>query len=350
VTLSDTFDLLDIAPGDIAPSEDDRVDPIAIGHERAREGTTDDDLVPEPTLAVTPFFIEFNEPPVLDPERSGLIWELQQATDRTIGRLAPLVALLLHMLPAITIVLLPLLMVEPPPPIPVQLVFEQPAPAPPPPPPPAPEPKPQPKPQQQPKMEVGRLASVDMGAVKPSTSLGRTADPVQQPSAGQQQPNPTDTETASATPPPPVPMPKPSPPKERSTAFQLPKPSGANVPHREETPHEAPHSSRYAGPAATRDEYLAYLVSLTRQHIGLLPMSFIGDRRGETVLSLVIHDNGAIGPMTILQSSGYPDIDRRVQEMVAAVGRAPPLPQWFQGDAMELEFRIKFPEALEHPE
>ena len=30
------------------------------------------------------------------------------------------------------------------------------------------------------------------------------------------------------------------------------------------------------------------------------------------------------------QSSGYPDIDERVEQMVAAVGRFPPLPQWFQ--------------------
>ena len=341
--LDETFDLLDIPAGDIPADEGDRFDSIAItlGEADALDG----EARPEPSLAATPFFIEFDEPPRLDPERSGLIWELPPAVAEWAVRWrAPLVSLAFHLLPVVAIILLPLLMVEPPPPIPVQLVFEEPPPPAPPPPPPKP-PEPQPQPQfQPPKMEVGRLSSVDMGAVKQQDTLGRSADPVPQPAAGPPQANPSESDAAS---PPPVPSPKPVPPKERQSAFLLPKPSGAKVPRHDDTPHEAPHTARYAGMAATRDEYLAYLVALTRQHIGLLPMSFIGDRRGETVISVIVYDNGRIGPLGVARSSGYPDIDARIEQMVAAVGKFPPLPQWYQGNAVQLELTLKFPEALE---
>jgi outer membrane biosynthesis protein TonB len=168
------------------------------------------------------------------------------------------------------------------------------------------------------------------------------------PSAAQEQQTPTETQTGTAEQAPPLPQPKPAPPKEHQSTFQLPKPSGAQTPHHEETPHEASHNARYAGPAASKDEYLAYLVSLTRQHMGLLPMSIVGDRHGETVISVVVYDNGRIGPLGVIRSSGYPDIDKRIEDMVAAVGKFPPLPQWYQGDAVQLELTLKFPEALEH--
>jgi periplasmic protein TonB len=305
----------------------------------------------EPVLATSDLIVEFDEPARLDPKRSGLIWEIPPAVAVwAIRWRAPVAALALHLLPLVAIILMPLLLVEPPPPIPVQLVFEQPPPPPPPPPQPqqAP-PKPQPPP---PKMETGRLSSVDMGVVKPDLQLGRSTDPVQQPSAAPRQPDPAETETATQTPPPPVPVQKPPPPQQQKSAFllPLPKPSGANVPRHEEVPHEAPHSARYAGMASTRDEYLAYLVSLTRQHIGLLPMSFIGDRRGETVISVTVYDNGGIGPIGIIRSSGYPDVDGRIEQMVRAVGKFPPLPQWYQGDAVQLELTLKFPDALQHAE
>ncbi len=300
----------------------------------------------EPKLAAVPFFIEFDEPMRLDPERAGLIWEVRGRVGRAIRLRSPLVSLAFHLLPLVAVILLPLIMTEPPEEIPVQLVFEQP----PPPPPPPPQPQPQPAPKPPPKLEQpphGPLSSVDQGVVKP-LDLGRTVDPVAQPAFGAQQPTQTQTQsTTTGTPSPPLPAPKPAPPKAAKAAVHPPKPSGAPTAPHEETPHEAPHSARYAGPAASRDEYLAYLVALTRQHIDLLPRSVIGDRHGETVISLVIHDNGVIGPLSVMQSSGYPDIDHRVEQMIVAVGRAPPLPQWFQGNAMELVFKLKFPEALE---
>jgi hypothetical protein len=33
--------------------------------------------------------------------------------------------------------------------------------------------------------------------------------------------------------------------------------------------------------------------------------------------------------------------------MVRAVGHFPPLPQWFQGQVMDMDFRVGFPLALE---
>ena len=350
MTAIDVFDPLDIDARDFSPDEGDRFDAVKVFiADKVKADDLDGDEFAEPTLAASPFIIEFdafNEPAPLDTERAGLIWELVPVRDWAIRLRAPLVSLAFHLLPLIAVILLPLLLIEPPPPIPVQLVFEQP----PPPPPPPPEPQQKPQQQQQqpppPKMEAGRLSSVDMGSIKQNMDLGRSADPVKPPSAAERQPDPAETQTATATPP--LPMAKPTPPREKS-ALQAPKPSGANVPHHDDTPHEASHHARYEGTASTRDEYLAYLVSLTRQHIGLLPMSFIAGRRGETVVSVVVYDNGRIGALSVIRSSGYPDIDQRIEQMIAAVGKFPPLPQWYQGNAVQLELTLKFPEALEHP-
>jgi TonB family protein len=104
--------------------------------------------------------------------------------------------------------------------------------------------------------------------------------------------------------------------------------------------------AKYPGTAATKDEYLAYLVALTRQHLDLLPLSLVGQREGETVIGVLVLDDGTIAMMKVVKTSGYPDIDERVERMIAAVGRFPPLPQWFQGPSMQLQFRLRFPGAL----
>jgi TonB family protein len=106
-------------------------------------------------------------------------------------------------------------------------------------------------------------------------------------------------------------------------------------------------SMREPGPAATRDEYLAHLASLARQHLDLLPMTFIGDRRGETIINVLVLRDGTVSMLGVGRSSGYPDIDERIEQMIRAVGRFPPLPQWYQEPSMRLEFRLQFPEALE---
>jgi TonB family protein len=338
VTLTETWDLPKLAISDIDFDDEDRYETIDIVVDRRRVVVGEE--LAEPTLAAAPFFIEFDEPDRLDPERLGLTWELVPAVVRSIELRSPFVSLAIHLLPALVIILLPLLVIEPPPPIPVQLVFEEA-------PPPAPEPQQQQ--QQQPKWETGRLSSVDTGVVKPNLDLGRSADALQPPSAAEQQQNPAETQTTAVVPPPPMPLPKPAPPKEKPAPIQMPKPSGANVPRREETPHEIARSARVPGTAAARDDYLAYLVTLTRQHINLLPMSIVGERRGETVISVMVYADGRIGPLSILRGSGYPDIDQRIQAMVAAVGKFPPLPQWYQGEAVQLELTLRFPDALTQP-
>jgi outer membrane biosynthesis protein TonB len=338
VTLTEAFDRFELVIGDDAPVGDDRAEPVLAAElvegfigDIAADGVPADDERPEPVLAAAPFFIEFDEPDLLDPERTGLIWELQPASLRTIEMRSPLASLGFHLLPLLGLIIWPLMMIEPPMQIPVQLVFEQ-------------QPSPPAQPQQQPKppqMEVpprGPLSSVDQGAVN-QADLGRSSDPLTPPAAGQAQP--------AAAVAPPVPQPKPTPPKEDQAAVHPPKPSGAPVAHHDDTPHEAPHSARYAGSAASRDDYLAYLVTLTRQHIDLLPMSMVGDRHGETVISVLVYDNGRLGPISVMRGSGYPDIDDRIEKMVAAVGHFPPLPQWYQGNAVQLELTLKFPEALE---
>ena len=230
---------------------------------------------------------------------------------------------------------------DPPQPIPVALVMEQ---APPDPgqakaqPPPAPQ---------------GNLASDDFGDVT-----------VKKSDAGA--PAPAEAPKTEAAPPPPVPQekpptPEPKPAKERVAALvPPPKPTppaqreskpdatpAAAPPHPAETPHRAPHAARYPGPAATRDEYLAYLLVLTKQHFNLLPRTIVGDRQGETVVTILVLDDGTIARIDVSRSSGYPEIDTRVEQMVAAVGKFPPLPQWYQGPRVELSLRLRFPEALE---
>ena len=102
----------------------------------------------------------------------------------------------------------------------------------------------------------------------------------------------------------------------------------------------------FPGAGASRDGYLDYLVTLTGQHMDLLPASVVGSRRGETVLRIAVRRDGVIDRIAVAQSSGYPDIDDRVEQMVAAVGRFPPVPDIFVGSPVELDLDFFFPEAL----
>ena len=172
---------------------------------------------------------------------------------------------------------------------------------------------------------------------------------------------PTETKAAETKPPEkpqqmaavapsPLPPAKPDAPKPDPVPKPAPKPTPAahQVPRRVEDPaNMAPRRGRFPGPAATRDEYLAYMHSLIRQHYNLLSSAELGGRRGMTVIEFVVLDDGKIALVKIRRSSGYPDIDNRIAEMVAAVGHFPPLPQWFQGLAMPFEFGFPFPEALQ---
>jgi TonB family protein len=101
------------------------------------------------------------------------------------------------------------------------------------------------------------------------------------------------------------------------------------------------------GPDTSRNDYFARLVALTRDHLNMLPAAFLAGRRGQTTLSIVVLGDGSIGRITVKRSSGYPDIDARIEQIVAAVGRFPPPPESFQRPSVELDFNLTFPDALQ---
>ncbi|MGH7047774.1 MAG: energy transducer TonB family protein [Stellaceae bacterium] len=265
----------------------------------------------------------------------------------------PVGSLLLHLLPLLLLVNWPM---HPPTevtPIPVQLVFQ-----PPPPPPPARRvPQPRPRPEAIPPR--GRIASETMGDTRTrgrDAADSERAAPRKPPAAAAAPRLEAPQETAFLPPPPVLPAPPAltlaKPPELRRLPAPKPQRKPASSAH--EPVRRVPQWGRLTarpahipGPAATRDEYLAYLAYLARRHIGLLSRSLIGDRRGETVIDVLVLDDGTVALLSVGQSSGYPDIDLRVEQMIRAVGRFPPLPQWFQGASMQLEFRLEFPEALE---
>jgi TonB family protein len=261
----------------------------------------------------------------------------------------PIGSLVLHLFPLLLLIDWPVTPPDEPTAIPVQLVIQ-------PPPPeakPAP-PVPQPKPPAPPPTR-GRVASEDLGdpeAKEPKRPTGDPPKPADTPAQTETTPTeakPPEKPQQTAAVVPPLPPSKPDTPKPTPVPKPPSKPSPAahQPPRRVEDPADlAPHRARFPGPAATRDEYLAYMHSLIRQHYNLLPAGMLGDRRGMTVIEFVVLDDGKIALLKVRRSSGYPDIDHRVAEMIEAVGRFPPLPQWFQGIAMPFEFGFPFPDAL----
>ena len=312
----------------------------------------------EPTITGAPRLVSPDPSRLAPPERLIPIAARERA--RWLG---PITSLLLHLLPLLLLIEWP--MTAPPvvEPIAVQLVLEPP---PPPPPPTPPSPLP-PKPEFKPP-PPGRIASEDLGDTEMKEA---SREPSEKPAAKEAPPPPpakpetpppekaetpppapekiappppeTPQQTAAIVPPPPPEKPQPPPPKVQ------PKPSQATQRplHWEEEPaHAVTRRAKYPGPAATRDEYLAYVHSLIRQHYNLLPLAMVGGRRGETQVEFVVLDDGTIGAIRLRQSSGWQDIDARVELMIAAVRRVPPLPQWFQGPSMALVLNLPFPDAL----
>ncbi len=261
----------------------------------------------------------------------------------------PIVSLLLHLLPLLLLLDWPM---HPPAevaPIPVQLVFQ-------PPPPPPPIPKPAPKPRPETRRPPGRLASEDMGDTK---TKGQDQTKSEEPSPNREPPARMESQfeappkIASIEPPPLLPAPAEITPPQPIDMFApkpLPKPAPAvrqAVARAPQRAHLMPRSARFPGPSATRDEYLAYVNSLILRHLGLLSHSLVAGRRGETAIQILVLDDGTVARLSVMQSSGYHDIDLTVEEMVRATGRFPPLPQWIQGPSVGLVFTLPFPEGLE---
>jgi TonB family protein len=318
---------------DLPSLPDERDDPALAGDETSLP----DDQRYEPALAATPFFIEFDEIDRLDPGRAEIPPDAppESASQRP-GR-GPIGSLLIHLL-VLALLLAPGFTVpDLPKPIPIQLVLE-------PPPAPAEPEKPPPEPH-------GRLASDDVGDTNAKSGPAPDSDATQTTAKPEPAPAPTPTLV------PPPPPEKPTPPKEQLALAdpKVPPPVPESRPRfsvppaarpSEET-HVAAHPGKIPGPSATRDEYLAYLVSMTKQHFDLLPLSYIGGRTGETSLAVLVLADGTIARISIAEGSGNADIDNRIEQMVAACRKFPPLPQWYQEPNMELIFKLHYPEALE---
>jgi TonB family protein len=151
--------------------------------------------------------------------------------------------------------------------------------------------------------------------------------------------------------PPPLP-PKPAPAKpapQTQATVRTPKPPGWTwpLPLHQTHPQVAAHLARLTGPSATRDEYCVRLLSLTLRNIGLLPLAAIGARHGETTVTFRLDGDGTLNSVKVERSSGYPDIDQKIAQMVIAVGAFPPLPQWIPGRWMDFTFDLHFPHPLQ---
>ncbi|HEV8680884.1 MAG TPA: energy transducer TonB [Stellaceae bacterium] len=295
----------------------------------------------EPAPAAMAFPGEVAEPRRLDPGRATPEPAEPPAGQQRRGFVVGLAGSLgVHLLPALLLLQLGSAPAETARPIPVNLVFEPP-PAAPPPPQKAPPP--------------GRLASDDFGEV-----TAKPAEPAAKPEpAGDRL---EETVIAAVLPPssrvPPhelvSALPKPAPPAEPAAPPEEPAPAPLATPQakravvtkRAPTQHPASRVASLPGPAATRDEYLAYCKMLIMRYRDLVPISLVGGRRGVTTLNILVYGDGTIGRIAVAQSSGYPDIDARVERMVAAVGRFPPLPQWIQRPNLLLQYNFPFPTGL----
>jgi outer membrane biosynthesis protein TonB len=151
---------------------------------------------------------------------------------------------------------------------------------------------------------------------------------------------------AAITPPPPAPAPPPEPPPRKPAAVTLaaapPTPAASNSAATANL-----REAQIPGTDPVQTDYFSRLAALTRDHLDLLPLSFLGGRRGRTILSIHVQGDGTIGQIAVKRSSGYPDIDTRIEEIVIAVGRFPPVPERFQKPDLDLDFNLVFPDALQ---
>lgn len=77
---------------------------------------------------------------------------------------------------------------------------------------------------------------------------------------------------------------------------------------------------------AEGQEYLETLQAAIRSHADMMSTSFTGARTGDVVLDVVIDQHGMLLGVSVLRSSGYPDIDARAKELVSTAGQnLPPL-------------------------
>jgi TonB family protein len=66
-----------------------------------------------------------------------------------------------------------------------------------------------------------------------------------------------------------------------------------------------------------------------------------------TIVNILVLGDGTIARVDVARHSGYSDIDGRVEQMIAAVRRFPPLPQWIQRSSITMTYELAFPEGLQ---
>lgn len=338
---------------------------------------------PEPVLTSRPYLVEFDEIVPLDTARGGAEPEAapRLARQSRLPRIGVILSLLAHLLPLLALIPWVWRPEEPPAPIPIQLVIEQPPPPPPPPPKP-PDPKP-PEPKRPPPSQLTsaetRSPSETPGppaGPKEPTPPQAEEKPVEQKPATEKQAEkkPPREQSAEAKPQPPqprpprdlvsaLPLPSPDPqpplqppddPVEKELKAPLPAPAPPPTPAPKQRvaarappkPRVAPRSTGVPGPSATHDEYLAYCMSLIRRNSGILSRNILAGRRGLAILTVRVRDDGTIERISVLRSSGYDDIDAKIGQMVSAVRRFPPLPQWIQEHSVLLSLEWVFPDPM----
>jgi TonB family protein len=319
---SETFDI-DLEP--IWPADDDRLEPIFLAGPLWFDFGESDS--PEPQLAPRPTQDD-------EGRRRGPARISPAAGQRGASATSLLGSLGMHLLPLVFLLSWGGAPAQVSASIPVQLVLEQPA------------PEPDPVTSTTPEPDAMTASAPE----KPSEPAVASEAP--------RLPKPEPPPRPVAAKKPPAPKPERHPRRSRSTApetVRVEPPPGRPAPARAAAEIAAATTRPTAkdlapgppiGAAMTRDEYRAYLVKLTRPHLKLLTPDLIANRRGSAVLSIIVLLDGTIARIAIARSSGYPDIDARIEQVVAAVGRFPPLPPSFQGPSTELNLLLRFPDAL----
>lgn len=206
-------------------------------------------------------------------------------------------------------------------------------------------PPPKPKPARPPQQR--KMAQALPPAAEP-TPLPRREEPVAREPLPPPTPVPASAPAPAATPVPvqayvPVPAPVPTPVSTPAAATYVP----SSYPPREFVPASAPPVVRAPGTDESKGDYYETLRQLTRQHIDMLAAAFLNGRRGTTVLRILVMRDGAIAQISVAQSSGYSDVDARIEQMVNAVGHFPPLPAAFLGPSADLQLKLMFPDAVQ---
>ena len=326
--LRDEFEI-DLTP--IWPADDDRLEPIFLAGLLWFEA---EEFDPAPVLGASeaPLPAEFEEFLELDPQRSAKEPEEPPPAPRQRASATSLFGSLgVHLLPLLVLIGWSSAPAELSSTIPVQFVVEEasagPAEAPP----------------DRPVTET--ISETRSNSDNSADSAPPTPPPPPQPTPVR----PPPVKTASVKPPPkPSPPPEPTPRKPVAATPPAPAPPAPAARPPATPPNPAPREARAPGPDPARGDYFDRLVALTRAHLDLLPRSFLAGRRGQTVLSIVVLADGTIGRISLKRSSGYPDVDTRIEQIVAAVGRFPPLPASFGGTpSIELDFDLTFPNAIQ---